>query len=238
MSAIDNLLQFNENTVFNSSSATSVTSAIIDLQGDQAGSLSYSGSTGYGANTPSGAYGYGAGYRGLFFIITAPVLFTTITSITAALQTSDSYTGTLATGTLTGLTGSAGPEIIWQGQTQTIANSAIGAQGAYGAGTTYVIGNVVTSSSIVYISLVGSNTGNTPASSPTKWSPLPAAAYSVGAQYPYQPYFLPYNRVKRYLQVVYTVVSPSPSEVGSLTARLTNTLEAINFAAYPVSQVL
>ena len=232
MSAIDNLLTFNENYVFNSASATSVTSAIIDLQGDQPSSVSYTGSTGYGASTPLGAYGYGAGYKGVFFLITAPVLFTTITSIAAALQTSDTYSGTLATGTLTN------PETLWTGQTQTIANSAIGLQGAYAGGTTYAAGQVVTYSSIVYISLVSSNTGNTPSSSPSKWAVLPAAAYSAGAHYPYQPYFLPFNRCKRYLQVAYTVAGPSPSEAGSLTARLSEELEALNWANYPVVQVL
>jgi hypothetical protein len=43
--------------------------------------------------------------------------------------------------------------------------------GAYNAGTTYAIGNQVTfgTPSGYYISLVNSNTGNTPSTSPTKW---------------------------------------------------------------------
>lgn len=235
MSAIDSLLIFNEAYVFNSAAATSVTSAIIDLLGDQPSSVSYTGSTGYGASTPLGSYGYGAGYKGIFFLITAPTLFTTITSIAASLQTSDTYSGTLATGTLTY------PETLWTGQTQTITKSVFGGTAniaAYAAGTTYSAGQVVVSSSVYYISLVNSNTGNTPASSPTQWAVLPAAAYSVGAHYPYQPYFVPFNRVKRYLQVVYTIVGPSSSEVGSLTARLSEQLEALNWANYPVAQVL
>lgn len=40
---------------------------------------------------------------------------------------------------------------------------------AYAAGTTYAIGDLVLSVSVVYESLVNSNTGNTPASSPTQW---------------------------------------------------------------------
>jgi hypothetical protein len=46
---------------------------------------------------------------------------------------------------------------------------------AYDAGTSYNVGDVVGSGGITYISLVGSNEGNTPASSPTDW----VAAYVV-----------------------------------------------------------
>lgn len=41
---------------------------------------------------------------------------------------------------------------------------------AYAAGTTYATGAVVRDANVTYLSLVGSNTGNTPASSPTFWS--------------------------------------------------------------------
>ena len=46
---------------------------------------------------------------------------------------------------------------------------------AYVATTSYAIGDLVTSSSINYQSLVNLNVGNTPASSPTKWAPVDAA---------------------------------------------------------------
>src|SRR6266404_2455142 len=42
----------------------------------------------------------------------------------------------------------------------------------YAGGTTYAQGNLVTSGGTVYYSLVNSNTGNTPASSPTFWLPF------------------------------------------------------------------
>lgn len=45
---------------------------------------------------------------------------------------------------------------------------------AYSSGTTYSIGQCVISSGIIYISIVNSNLGNTPASSPTDWSGLAA----------------------------------------------------------------
>jgi hypothetical protein len=44
-----------------------------------------------------------------------------------------------------------------------------GTKGAYAAGTTYYIGDLVDSSGIVYRSLTDNNTGNTPASSATSW---------------------------------------------------------------------
>lgn len=40
---------------------------------------------------------------------------------------------------------------------------------AYAAGTTYAIGDICTSNAIMYESILGSNIGNTPASSPTYW---------------------------------------------------------------------
>ena len=43
---------------------------------------------------------------------------------------------------------------------------------SYAGGTTYAQGNLVTSGGTVYYSLVNSNTGNTPASSPTFWLPF------------------------------------------------------------------
>lgn len=44
------------------------------------------------------------------------------------------------------------------------------APSAYAAGTTYSIGNTVTSGGLSYVSIQDSNTGNTPASSPTYWT--------------------------------------------------------------------
>jgi len=55
---------------------------------------------------------------------------------------------------------------------------------AYNAGTTYASGDLVSvttgTTALVYESLVGSNTGNTPGSSPTQWN-LIATTYSVYA---------------------------------------------------------
>lgn len=55
---------------------------------------------------------------------------------------------------------------------------------AYNAGTTYAIGDLVSvttgTTALVYESLVSSNTGNTPASSPSQWN-LIATTYSVYA---------------------------------------------------------
>lgn len=45
-------------------------------------------------------------------------------------------------------------------------------QGDYAAGTTYAAGDIVASSGINYKSLQSSNTGNTPASSPTYWQAI------------------------------------------------------------------
>jgi collagen type VII alpha len=72
-----------------------------------------------------------------------------------------------STGT-TGATGSAGPPLT--------------PFGAYAGGTTYAEGSVVTEGGSSYISLVSSNTGNDPASSPTKWMVLAIAAGLTSAQ--------------------------------------------------------
>jgi len=47
--------------------------------------------------------------------------------------------------------------------------------GAYSAGTTYAKSAVVSSSGVWYVSLQGSNTGNTPASSGTYWVAIPGS---------------------------------------------------------------
>jgi hypothetical protein len=44
--------------------------------------------------------------------------------------------------------------------------------GSYSSGTTYTQGAIVTSGGSAYISLIGSNAGNTPSSSPSDWQPL------------------------------------------------------------------
>jgi hypothetical protein len=48
--------------------------------------------------------------------------------------------------------------------------------GAYSGSSTYAKGDTVSSSGIYYVSLVGSNIGNTPASSPTQWGSLGSSA--------------------------------------------------------------
>ncbi len=54
-------------------------------------------------------------------------------------------------------------------------------KGTYSAGTTYLVGESVLSSSKYYVSLVNANTGNTPASSPAQWSEI-AGAPSVSGE--------------------------------------------------------
>jgi hypothetical protein len=59
----------------------------------------------------------------------------------------------------------------WSGQQYGICDWSL-APTAYNAGTTYVRGNIVSSGGSNYFSLADSNTGNTPASSPTFWKVL------------------------------------------------------------------
>lgn len=49
------------------------------------------------------------------------------------------------------------------------ASGSLNPTGPYDAGTTYAVNDLVTSGGSLYRSLVGSNTGHTPASSPTQW---------------------------------------------------------------------
>lgn len=55
---------------------------------------------------------------------------------------------------------------VWVEQGQPVGTAY---KGAYAAGTTYVIGDLVTSAGILYISSQASNIGHTPASSPAWW---------------------------------------------------------------------
>lgn len=48
-------------------------------------------------------------------------------------------------------------------------------QGTYSAGTTYTTGQSVVYSDVYYLSLVDSNTGNTPDSSPSQWQEIPTS---------------------------------------------------------------
>ena len=61
--------------------------------------------------------------------------------------------------------------LLWSGQQYRICNWNL-TPTAFNAGTTYGIGDLVTSVSITYVSRVNSNVGNTPASSPTQWAPF------------------------------------------------------------------
>lgn len=56
-----------------------------------------------------------------------------------------------------------------------LATSAGAFKGTYAGGTTYAAGDVVSSSDVLYTSLQASNTGNTPASSPTYWKAILAS---------------------------------------------------------------
>jgi hypothetical protein len=51
--------------------------------------------------------------------------------------------------------------------------------GAYSGSNTYAVGDTVSSSGIYYVSLLGSNIGHTPASSPTQWGTLGATVSSL-----------------------------------------------------------
>lgn len=75
-------------------------------------------------------------------------------------------TGPTGTTGPTGATGASGLVGVWRG--------------AYAGGTTYALNDVVFSGGSSYISLQNSNTGNTPASSPTFWD-LVAEAGATGA---------------------------------------------------------
>jgi len=61
--------------------------------------------------------------------------------------------------------------ILWSGQMYRVCDWNM-TPGTYNAGSTYSIGDIVTSASVTYISRVNSNMGNTPASSPTQWAPF------------------------------------------------------------------
>jgi len=61
--------------------------------------------------------------------------------------------------------------LLWSGQMYRVCGWNLNAP-AFNAGTTYAQGDLVTSVSVVYISRVAGNVGNTPASSPTQWLPF------------------------------------------------------------------
>lgn len=63
---------------------------------------------------------------------------------------------------------------VWDGNPSDVAVVATASIPTYAGGTTYNQGDQVVSSSIYYQSLVSSNTGNTPATSPTFWAVIPA----------------------------------------------------------------
>ena len=59
-----------------------------------------------------------------------------------------------------------------------------GSPAAYNAGTTYAVGQLVSSAGVNYYSRVNNNTGNTPASSPTQWYAQPTTGeYEVPTTY-------------------------------------------------------
>lgn len=61
--------------------------------------------------------------------------------------------------------------ILWGGQQYGICDWNL-TPTAYAGGTTYSQGNLVTSGGTTYYSLINSNTGNTPVSSPSDWAPF------------------------------------------------------------------
>ena len=117
-----------------------------------AGSNGSAGAT--GAQGPAGANG-AAGAQGP----AGPAGANGANGATGATGAAGAAGATGPTGA-TGATGPAGPAgaagtTTWRG--------------AYSAGTTYAQGDGVSSSGVIYLSLVNSNIGNTPASSPTYW---------------------------------------------------------------------
>jgi hypothetical protein len=54
-------------------------------------------------------------------------------------------------------------------------------QGTYAGGTTYAANDVVLASGVSYVSLISSNTGNTPASSPSDWGVLGITSSTPGS---------------------------------------------------------
>lgn len=74
-----------------------------------------------------------------------------------------------ATDLLTGLQWVRQPELIIPAAGVHTSNQIQVARGAYAAGTTYAKADLVSYSGAYYVSLVNSNTGNTPSSSPSQW---------------------------------------------------------------------
>ena len=89
----------------------------------------------------------------------------------------------------------------------------------YGAGVTYNAGDFAPNLGVLYQSRVGSNTGNTPASSPTQWMPM-AAAWAIGTTYNKNQTVI-YNSVL-YQSTVASNLGHTPGTDGNWTATVTN----------------
>ena len=52
-----------------------------------------------------------------------------------------------------------------------------------------------------------------------------------------QPTYVPVYGCKRYVQILFTVVGPSTAEVGTCTAVLTESVDALQYVTYPISAI-
>lgn len=117
------------------------------------------GATGYAPQyiVAAGAPAAGVGNNGDMYIDSS-------TSNVYGPKAGGSWGGVVAN--IKGSTGATGP--------QGPPGVAYTPRGAYAAGTTYAQGDEATDAGVLYISLQSSNTGHTPASSPTWWQPVAA----------------------------------------------------------------
>jgi hypothetical protein len=117
----------------------------------------------------------------------------------------------------------------------------------YAAGTTYQQGDVVNdttanqgnSGTALYISLAASNTGNTPSTSPTKWTPYfgPDVAEAYSTTDTYSTGELVWVTTNTYLSLQNANLNNTPSSGSPWTAAaLTGATNATLFIPYPISQ--
>jgi hypothetical protein len=90
--------------------------------------------------------------------------------------------GTFALGNLANLTAPPYNPGVIQGPVGPQGPSgALNIRGQWSSTTTYAIGDGVTYNTVLYASLIASNVGNTPSSSPTQWQAISVVAPAVGA---------------------------------------------------------
>lgn len=129
-----------------------------------ANSILFSNSSGSAVVATVTVAGYAEGADFATGYVTVPANGTAPWPSKLHLNAGDKIKAKAATGSVITMTGAyledAGTAPVAQGFTP---------KGAYSAGTTYAVNDVVSSGGKAYASIVGSNVGNTPASSPTQW---------------------------------------------------------------------